>query len=254
MSGLGYHIRFKLRDDRVIAPTMRGRRILARTVLEHGRAYNLYAFGYPDTHVHLAARVDRGDAGRLTHAIEASLRQRLGLTIGFVQYEPKLLSDQHHLTSTVRYILAQADRHGVTSDPRREGSNLPDLLGLRLLGRYTRDNLERWLPRLGLPDFLEPLGVTVLAPARAPVEDIIPATLAAGCRADLVGSSREVVALRRAAAEILADHLRTTAAAAMLGISPRGLQRLRERPIDTSLVRAIELQLGLELPLCRSVD
>lgn len=248
MTRLGYHMRFHLIDDGVIASTIGERRILARAILEQGRHFDLYAFGYPDTHVHLAARVDRAGAGRLTHAVEVSLRRRLGLTVGFMQYPPKPLVDNQHLYSTVRYILRQADRHGVEGDPRCEGSSLPDLLGLRLLGAYTAQNVRRWLPRLRQPELLECLAVTEFAPADGQVEQVLPAALAAGCVADLRGRAAETVALRRAVVEVLGDRLRTPEVANMLGLSSRGVQLLRKKPVRSELVLAIRLQLGVQLP------
>lgn len=248
MNTLGFHIRFRLLDDRVIAPTIAARRILARTILELGRDHGLYAFGCADTHVHLAARVDRATAGRLTGAIESSLRQRLALPVGFTQHPPKPIVDQHHLIGTIRYVLRQLSRHGVSSDPRSEGTSLPDLLGLRLIGAYTRTNMQRWLPRLGLPDWLEALGVTELAPADGPLGRILPAALAAGCRTDLAGSRPEVVALRGAIVAVIGDRLTTREIAALLHKTPRAIQLLRKRPVDEELAQAIRLQLGLALP------
>lgn len=248
MSHLGFHIRFRLEDDSVIAGTIEERRMLARAVLELGRPYNLYAFGYPDTHVHLAARIDRAGAGHLARMIESSLKQRLALKAGFVQYKPKPIEDNHHLYRTVRYVLQQVERHGVNTDPRREGSSLPDLLGMRLVGRYTVANLRRWLPRLARPDFLECMGLTDLAPADDQLELLLPAALAAGCRSDLTGRSRAVLDLRRAILEIVGDRLGTAAAAELLGINARAIQRLRARPVDDELVQAIRLQLGLARP------
>lgn len=245
MSRLGHHIRFRLGDDSAIASTIEERRVLARTVLEYGRRFDLYAFGYPDTHVHLAARVDRAGAGRLAHAIEVSLKSRLALTVGFVQYPPRALVDNSHLYNTVKYVLRQVDRHAIEGDPYREGSTIPDLLGLRTVGAYTVENLRRWLPRLRQHDYLELLGVTDLAPSDGRVEDVIPAALAAACLTSIEGSKREVVALRRAIIEVIGERLHTVDVAALLGCSRREVERRRAKPFDAKLVQAIRLQLGL---------
>ena len=109
MTNLGYHIRIRLNDERVIAPSSHERRILARVVLEQGRDCNLYVFGYPDTHLHLVARCDRPRAGRLTHSIEVSLKRKLKLPIGFTQYPPQSIEDNRHLYNTVQYILRQSE-------------------------------------------------------------------------------------------------------------------------------------------------
>lgn len=245
MSELGYHLCFRLRNDAVIASTIQERRVLARVVLDQGRGRGLYAFGYPDTHVHLAARVDRAEAGRLLHGVEVSLKRRLGLGTGFVAHDPIPLRDNHHLYNTVRYVLRQGERHGVDVDPGREASNVPDLLGLRVLGGYTRTNLRRWLPRLQTADFLEALGASSLAPSEGEVDDVIPAALAAGCRAELSGASREVVALRRAIVDVIGDRRTCREMAALFGQTRRNVELLRTRPVDEQLARAIRLQLDL---------
>ena len=199
--------------------------------------------------MHLVARVGRAQAGRLTHNIEVSLKRRLGLSVGFVQYPPKPFADNRHLYSTVRYVLRQAEHHDVECDPHQEGSNLPDLLGLRVLGRYTRDNVARWLPRLRQPDLLECFGRTELAPDDGQLDQVLEAAMAAGCRNDLQGSSREVVTLRRAVVEVVGDRLRSVELADMLGLSRRSVELLRRKPVERELVQAIRLQLGLLLPV-----
>lgn len=245
MSRLGYHVRFRLSDEGAIVTTIEERRVLTRAILEVGERFDLYAFGFPDTHVHLAARVDRAGAGRLAHAVEVALKRRLRLSVGFAQYTPKPLADNAHLYSTVRYVLRQVERHGVEADPFREASNLHDLLGLRTLGAYTRENIRRWLPRLRQHDFLQLLGVTELAPCDGRVENILPAALAAGCVPQLTGSSREVVALRRAIIEVIGERQSAVETAALLGCSRREVARRRVKPFDPALVRAIRLQLCL---------
>lgn len=252
MTQLGYHLRFHLRDDSVIAPDLERRRVLARVIIEHGRHAGLYAFGYPDTHVHLAVRATRQDAGRLTRNIESALRQRLKLEVGFVQYPPKALVDQGHLTTTVKYILRQVERHSLALDPRREGTSLPDVLGMRPLGAYVADNLAQWLPRLGRGTWLELLGFPALSPCGGTPEQVLAATLAAGCRADLRGRTPEVVALRRAALEVLGTGLKTGPTADLLEVSDRSVQWLRAQPVDTVIVRAIQLQLGLSRSLAEA--
>ena len=246
MSRLGYHIRFRLRDDGVIAATMEERRVLARCILEHGRSFALYAFGYPDTHVHLVARVERRGAGRLAQAIEVSLKRRLGLSTGFAQHEPRPLIDNAHMYNTVRYVLRQTERHKLDVDPLREGSNLLDLAGLRVLGSYTADNVRRWLPRLGRHELLEMLGVAELVPVDGEVDQVIPAAMAASCCSSLTGSTREVVALRHAIIEVIGRRLPARDIAALLDCSRREIERRRQRPADPGLVRAIRLQLCLQ--------
>lgn len=247
MTNLGYHICVRLNDRRVIAPSIQERRILARVVLDQGRAHDLYVFGYPDTHLHLAARCDRLQAGRLAHNVGVSLKRRLRLPVGFSQYPPKPIEDNRHLANTIRYILRQSEHHGLDNDPGREGCSVPDLLGMRTIGQYTARNVQRWLPRLKRAELLEMLAVASLEPSDEPLHAIIPAALAAGCRNDLKGSDRAMVALRRAVVSIVGERLSTPALADMLAVSDRSIYWLRKQPLDQDLVTAIRLQLGLAL-------
>ena len=89
MPHLGHHIRIRLHDHRVIATTAEQRRLVARVVLHHGLRYNLVAMALADSHLHIEAMCARIAAGRFAHGIEASLRQRLRLPVGFAQYTPE---------------------------------------------------------------------------------------------------------------------------------------------------------------------
>ncbi len=264
MANLGYHIRLRLTDDRVIAPTARERRILSRVVLQQGRRDNLYVFDCPDNHLHVAARCDRGAAGLLTRRMGSSLKQRLQLPVGFVQYPPKPIEDNHQLYNTVRYVLRQREHHGLAPDPRSEGSNLSDLLGLRIIGRYTIRNMQRWLPRIRRRDLLDLSGLSSLVGlpvsfSAAPItqETLCTALRAAGCLTDLSGSSRELVQLRSAAIaaidamDAIDQQLSTPKLAALLSVNKRTVPRLRAVHPDPDLVHAIGLQLSLSFHLRR---
>ncbi|MFH2007479.1 MAG: hypothetical protein ABI333_12915 [bacterium] len=251
MSNLGYHIRIRLRDDRVIATDQRQRRILARAVLEQGRHSGLYAFGFPDHHLHAAARCTRKEAGGLAHRIGVSLKRKLALPVGFVQHPPKPIADTWHLYNAVEYILTQPEHHELDPelDPRHDASSLPDLLGLRPIGSYTAEHVRRWLPRLRRAAALKWLGVPALDPVDGPLDSIVEATLAAGCRNNLVGSSKEVIDLRCAAVKVIGNRRTAEEIAAMLEVSLRTVTWLRGRSVDEALVRAIRLQLNLTAQL-----
>jgi hypothetical protein len=78
---LGYHVMCSLKDGRVIAPSVRERRLLARVVLEVTRGRGLLAFAAPDTHLHMEMVEEREAVGELTRRIEISAVQRLQLPI-----------------------------------------------------------------------------------------------------------------------------------------------------------------------------
>ncbi|MFH2005558.1 MAG: hypothetical protein ABI333_03115 [bacterium] len=247
MSSLGYHIRIRLSDDRVIASDQRQRRILARAVLEQGRSSGLFVFGFPDHHLHIGARCNRKDAGGLAHRIGVSLKRRLDLPVGFVQHPPKPIADTWHAYNLVEYLLTQPEHHELDPrlDPRHDASSLPDLLGLRLVGSYAAQHVRRWLPRLRRTTALKWLGVPTLEPADEPLSGIVEATLAAGCRSDLAGSAKEVIDLRCAAVKIIGNRYPIAEIASMLDVSRRTVVWLRGRPVSEQLLRAVRLQLNL---------
>ncbi len=252
MPHLGHHIRIRLQDDRVIAPTVAQRRMVARVVLHHGFRYNLVAMALADSHLHMEAMCDRIAAGRFAHGIEASLKQRLRLAVRFIQYEPEPIRNHRHLWNTFKYILTQHKRHGLRADLVFEASNVPDLLGLRLQGRYTLENVRRYLPRVRRADLLQWLNMTEIEPADGPTERLEAATLAASCLDTLQGSTQAVVTARRAMVEILGSRVSSREVAKLLGVAPRTLRRLRRRHADPDLVMAIRLQLGFQPSLIPS--
>jgi len=233
----------------VIAPTVAQRRLVARVVLHHGLRYNLVAMALADSHLHMAAMCDRKAAGRFAHGIEASLKQRLRLAVSFIQYPPKPIRNHRHLRNTFKYILTQHKRHGLRADLVFETSNVPDLLGLRLMGRYTLENVRRWLPRVRRFELLQWLTMPEIEPADGPMEQLEAATLAASCLDNLQGSSQAIVTARRAMVEILGSRVANRELANLLGVEPRTLRRLRMRPVDPDLVMAIRLQLGYRATL-----
>jgi hypothetical protein len=252
MPHLGHHIRIRLQDDWVIATTAVQRRLVARVVLHHGLRYNLVAMALADSHLHLEAMCDRIAAGRFAYGIEASLKQRLRLAVSFIQYAPEPIRNHRHLRNTFKYILTQHMRHGLRADLVFEASNVPDLLGLRLMGRYTLENVRRWLPRLRRSELLEWLTMPEIEPADGPLEQLEAATLAASCLDNLQGSSRAVVTARRAMVEILGSRVSNCEMAELLGVGPRTLRRLRTRHADPDLVMALRLQLGYRSSLIPS--
>jgi hypothetical protein len=245
MTHLAQHIRTRLRDGRVIATTTEERRLAMRTIFHLARDTHLLAVALVDAHLHLLAHCSPAAASALVRRIEASLKQRLALPVGFTMYQHEPVRDARHLSNAFRYVLTQHDHHGLQTDPYRETTNLPDLLGLRLVGRQTRSAVGRWLPRVGREQICDWLGAPRLAPADGPPDRLVEATLSAACLPSLGQSTRPVQQARRAALAVLGQRLPVDEAAALLGIQPRTLFRLKRQPADPALVQAIRLQLGL---------
>jgi hypothetical protein len=242
---LGHHLCLRLVNDAVIAPQPLQQRLLARVVLEKARDSLLLAFGLADNHLHLETGDDRPTAGELARVIELSLGRTLELAAGFAPVYIKPITDARHLYATFRYVLRQPSHHQLPVDPRREASNLPDLLGLRTLGSYTRVNVRRLLPRIRRADVLALLGVPDLSEARGPVEWLAEAALAASALPSLRGKSPDAVATRRAVIDLIDGRASTGTIAAWLGVSERTVFDLKRSAADGALVSAIARQLHL---------
>lgn len=249
MAPLGHHIRIRLFDNRVIATTPARQRLVTRIVLEQGRQDKLLGTSLAGNHLHLDALCDDAAASRLVQRITSSVKQRLALPQRFTHYPHEPIRDNRHLWHSVRYIFTQQRHHGLPPEQTLEGTNLPDLLGLRIVGAYTLDNLRQWLPQLRRAQLIEWLGVDRLRAADGPVGAVVEAALAATALDDLRSSSPPVIAARRAILEMTSDSLRPVELAALLGISPRTLTRLKRRPVDQALVQAVRLQLGARADL-----
>jgi hypothetical protein len=246
---IGQHICMRLSNDAVIASTPAERRTLARVVLEKGREADLLAFGQADNHLHLETASRRAEAGRLAHDVEVSLRRRLAIAVPFAPAFIKPIEDARHLYATFRYVLRQRAHHGLEGDPLREASNLLDLLGLRTLGRYTRANVRRLLPRVTRADLLELLGVAGLAPREAPLEEVVDAALSALTLPGLAGFGAEVQAARRAVVEVVGGRVPARVLGSWIGVGERTVFRLAARRADDELVCAVRLQLDLRCQL-----
>lgn len=247
MGAIGYHIICKLRDGRVIAPTITQRRLVARVVCERFQDQPLLAFGMPDTHLHLETGAGPVAPAELGRRVEISLKRRLKLDVGFDETFVKEIEDQRHLYNCFRYDLSQQDHHGLDCDPFHEASNLPDLLRMRLIGQFTITNVARLLPRVRRAQLLHYQGVKELIPVTDPQDPalLVEAAAAALALPDLSGRSEVTRDARRALIHVAGSWLSTKELAELLGVDRRTIQRLRLQPVDQRLITAIRLQLAL---------
>ncbi len=245
------HIMIRLSDQRVIAPTAEARCLLARSVLAAGRNFGLLLFRCADSHLHQMAACARHEALELARRIEVSLRKRLALPVPFDRAYVKPVRDQGHARWLVPYILNQEPHHGVDLDPLFVASNLPDLLGMRLLGAYTVNNVRRLLPRVTRSQLLDRLGAAGLDDADAPIDllDLVDAATAAFALSELNGRREPAAAARRAAVAVASQHLPTAAIAERLSLAPRTVRQLRQRGAPAADVQAVTLQLRLRTSL-----
>ncbi len=242
---LAHHLTLRLRIERDLARTPAQRRLLARVLLDVARPYPLLAFRWADTHGHVLAAVDRRDAGELARRIEISLQRALDPGVSFAPAHIKPVMDLNHLKSAFPYVLRQDEHHGFTHDRFHEASNLPDLLGARVLGVWTARPVREYFPRLERADLLAIARWTVNEDP--PLDGLPEAAAAAVGLADLSSNCAEATAARRAAVHVGAD-LASTELAHLLGLSRQAVQRLRGRTTDPAVVRAIRLQLAVRAP------
>ena len=243
----GYHLQFRPRGSAILADTPEHRCLLVRVMLDKGGNADLVSFGLADNHLHLQVACPfRPVVGRLAQRIETALTRRLGLRDGFETSYIEPLRSQGHAYHLFDYALRQQLRHGLETDPLREITILPDLLGLRLLGDYAIVNVRRFLPRVRRGQLLKRLLVPTLEPVvDATPEECLVAGLGAACLPALRGSSVEESHLRRALLRATKLPLFVERWADLLSCSRRTIQRLRQMPPDPRLVRAIQLQVDL---------
>jgi len=218
-------------------------------ILDQGRTARLLNFSIPDTHAHINAACGVAASYELARRVELSLGRRLRLPVGFERARIKPILDLWHQNNLFTYVFNQYRHHGLDWDPTFEATNLPDLLGLRLIGAYTIDNVRGALPRVRRQQLLTWFGCDRIPPADGPVEQLLDAAAAAAALPSLCGSSRDVIAARRAALEIAAGQRQQNELTELLQISRSSLHRLRQRPANQRLVEAIRLQLGLRATL-----
>lgn len=249
---IGFHVTMRLADDRPIATTMPDRRTLARVVLGQGSARGLLAFGAADNHLHAELATDRETAGAFCRYVGSALRGRLRLAVPFEPARIRPLEDQRHAYATFRYALRQDARHDLHLDPAREGTSLPDLLGLRVLDASLVGRVRRHLPRVqeselaaALPPGLQQgdIDLAFLADAAA----------AAFALADLRSRQLHAVHARRAAVHAV-GRLPVRSVADALCITPRAVHLLRLLPTDTRAVDAVRRQARLRAALARQAS
>jgi hypothetical protein len=238
-----HHIVLRLSEPRAIASTTVQRRILARSLLRIGRAFDLLAFRCQER-LDLVALCDARRATELGRRVEISLRRGLRLPVPFLPAHARPIADDWSLAEAIHYVFR---RQATRCDPLHDGSNLLDLLGLRMAGRATREALRSVLPEIRYDHLLEHLGGAALAFSLADtrLDDLSDAAAAVWCLPRLVGRSREVQAARLAAAHAARSFASARAIASVLGVGVRTVRELWRRPAPLEEVRAVRLQLAL---------
>jgi hypothetical protein len=244
---IGFHVTIRLEDDRPIATTPAALRVVARVVLGQGEARGLLAFGAADDHVHAALATDRASAGAFARYVESALVWQLGLAARFERARIRPLHDQKHAYNTFHYAHRQDSRHEINLDRGREGTSLPDLLGLRVLETSLIARVRTQLPRIRRADLVGQFPAGAFDPTTAPpdLDLLADAAAAALALADLRGRLPDALRARRAAVHAAGPDVPSRRLGECLGIGARAVQCLRAQPTEPSLVRAVTRQARL---------
>lgn len=248
---IGFHVILRLEDDRTIATTTHELRVLARVVLEQGERRGLLAFGAADNHLHAELATSRDGAGAFAHDVATSLRWRLGLGVRFERARIRQLVDQRHAYNTFHYVLRQDDRHAIGRDHAREGTCLPDLLGLRVGHTTIAGRVRAHLPRVNRAALLAHFPAAALTAKAAPLPslDLLKAgACAAFALPHLGGRAADAHRARQAIVHAAPPTARNKDLSDLLGVGIRAIQTLRSLPTDTAAVRAVVSQARLRAP------
>jgi len=240
---IAHHLIVRLEDGGVLAPDVATRRALVSIVLRAGEHRGLLAFGLADNHLHLlvlgALRPSTvaTECGRLIPRLHAGARCEPGRF--------RAVDHLAHLANTLRYVHRQDLKHGVDQDPRREGTSLPDLLGLRVSAPWLVRRARVTLPRLPGRELVRELGLEGLSERVVP-EHLAEAAAAALGLPSLSGHTAAVRIARCAAVQVGTPALYDVELAERLGVSTRTVERGRAVALAPSLLRAVRLQMDLQ--------
>ena len=249
---IGFHVTLRLADDRPIATTAAALRLVARVVLSQGEQRGLLAFGAADDHIHAMLGADRASAGAFARYVETALRWQLGLPARFERARIRPLHDQRHAYNTLHYVHRQDARHELHLDRAREGTSLPDLLGLRALETSLIARVRARLPRVRREDLIGQFPSDAFDENIAIAPDVLAAAAASALALpDLRGRSIDTQRARRAAIHAAGPGVPSHVLSDCLGIGVRAVQSLRSAARELPIIRAVEQQARLHAVLKR---
>lgn len=229
----------------------RGVRALDRTLGDKALFFSI-----ADDHLHAVVDAEPRVAGYLGKALRQAMLS-VAPDRPLLSAHVRPVEGRAHLRHLVRsYLPGQVTHHGLRASPAlHEGSAFLDLVGARVLDRFSSAALRRWLPRFRLRELfpavgLEPRRLEPVEPAT--IARLGPARLAEAARAAFATSARgrtpPAVAARQAAAVLAAKTgLPLRQLAEEFGVSTRSAQRDANRTVDDRHLRAVRTRLALEL-------
>ncbi|MFP6685533.1 MAG: hypothetical protein VB934_12500, partial [Polyangiaceae bacterium] len=146
----------------------------------------------------------------------------------------------HRLMKGTPVSIDEADRH-------HDASNLPDLVGLRVTGDYTRLNVRALLPQIHGPELMAYLDMPgIQPPATAALWNSLPDAAAAAFALPAIDTRNSGGARARTAAVHTARrHLSVTRMSQLMHIRRRTVRRLDRAKLRPADVRAVRMQLTL---------
>jgi len=250
MKVLATHITFRLADGRSICRTSAQRRRVARAFLERAQHFSRLAFRIVADHLHALVAVGPREAAEYARRVEVSIQKSRNPGVRCAPAHVTPVRSQRHIRNAFDDILRQEQHHEVGSDPLHDGSNLPDLLGARVVGTYTANNVREFLPRVRRKELLRCLpDPDVLDNGRALGLLDLP-FLADGAAAafglpHIRGSRPEALIARIAAVGIGLQIGPASLVGRALGISATSVRRLARCELSDIVVEAVEAQTRL---------
>ena len=255
---VGCSLKLRLGEEGHIASTPAELRTMSRAVLSQGRAVELLAFRCEANQLRVVAACDEARAHKLDRRLKIQLRRLLHPNVRFGHTWIDVHNDVFKLSRAFKSVVRRSG-WAERKDPFDEGSNLLDLLGLRICGGYTIATVKTKLPDIQREFLLSRIGFTDLGAERLPQawHTLGEATLSVVAALDLQKRSIELAEAKHAAVRVVAPVLRTEAIGALLRLKPRTVRALRaDEKVNPRLCRAIVLQLQLRAarlaaPPCR---
>ena len=233
-----------LADRRVIASDVLSLRHVARGVFKVGRPFELLAWRLVDNHLHALVMGGGATVTEFGRRVEISLSKRLKPGVRFAHVHVEPVRSQRHLANTFHYIFRQEKKHGTSLDPLFEASNLPDLLGMRVTGRWTVPHVRANLPRVSREELEAHLPVGASTSIADP-SLLADSAAAAVCIDKLVSRFPAAADARAAVAHVPPEVCPPGTAPGHLSMHPRSLKRLRQTPPDERVCEAVRRQLHL---------
>jgi hypothetical protein len=222
-------------------------RQLAKAVLDLSRGYALLAFRLVGAELHVLVACSEQRAERLGCRLCAHFAppERRGQPTVFAWTEA--VTTRQALQDAFYRLMKPALGASQHRDGEHEASNLPDLVGLRVNGDYTRLNVRSLLPDVHAPElfaFLDMPGIS--PPERFTIWEELPdAAAAAFAISDVHAPQPDARRARTAAVQTACRHLPVARVSQFMRLRRRTVRRLQRTQIDRDALRAVSMQLML---------